>query len=236
MLEVRDLWVHHGSVAAVRGVSFDVADGEVVALVGANGAGKTSTVSAIAGLVAPSSGEILYRGRSLVRLTPEARARAGIALVPEGRHVFATLTVEENLRLAMAARRSPARPADVIARATAMFPALRERLTSHGALLSGGEQQQLAIARALVMDPDLLLLDEPSLGLAPAVIDSVFDRLQDLKRHGQTALLVEQKSVRAAEIADRVMVLARGEIVDELTSAEAKRQAVLAARYFAEAP
>jgi branched-chain amino acid transport system ATP-binding protein len=202
VLEVRDLRVSYGAAVVLHGLSFDVAHGEVVALIGANGAGKTTTLSALSGLV-PATGTIRFEGNELRGRPPHEIVRAGIVQVPEGRLVLAGMSVEENLRLASR---------DGVDEAYARFPILRERRTLPAGNLSGGEQQMLAIARALLARPRLLLLDEPSLGLAPKVVSEVFGVLADLKRRGTTMLLVEQNAAKALRLADRGYVLELGRI------------------------
>jgi branched-chain amino acid transport system ATP-binding protein len=202
VLEVRDLRVSYGAAVILHGLSFDVAHGEVVALIGANGAGKTTTLSALSGLV-PATGTIRFEGNELRGRPPHEIVRAGIVQVPEGRLVLAGMSVEENLRLASR---------DGVDEAYARFPILRERRTLPAGNLSGGEQQMLAIARALLARPRLLLLDEPSLGLAPKVVSEVFGVLADLKRRGTTMLLVEQNAAKALRLADRGYVLELGRI------------------------
>ena len=202
-LAVRDLVVRYGAIEAVHGISFDVRAGEVVALIGANGAGKTSTLAAISGLVRPARGSIALAGRDLVGAPPHAIVRAGIVQVPEGREVLARMSVHENLQLA---------GADDVAPMYARFPILAERRALPAGNLSGGEQQLLAIARALLARPRVLLLDEPSLGLAPKMVATVFDVLAELKRGGTTMLLVEQNALRALRLADRAYVMELGRI------------------------
>src|SRR3954471_6530974 len=189
-LELEDLEVRHGAVVAVRGLSLTVAHGEIVGLIGPNGAGKSSTLHAIMGAVRPSGGDVRLEGRSIVGRRPEDVARAGMALVPEGRRIFAELTVDENLRLGMSARRAKREDVD---RVHDLFPMLREFRRRQAGVLSGGQQQQLAIARALVAAPDVLLLDEPSLGLAPRLVDLVFEALTTIRDQGLAILLVEQR-------------------------------------------
>jgi branched-chain amino acid transport system ATP-binding protein len=220
MLRIADLRVTYGRVPALHGISLHVDEGEVVAMVGPNGAGKTTTLSAVFGLVAPAGGSIEFEGASLVGRTPEQILRRGLALVPEGRHIFGTLTVAENLQLGTTARRDRAAAAADLDRALDRFPVLRSYYDRSAATLSGGEQQQLAIARALLSRPRLLLLDEPSLGLAPVVIDVVFDALEELRVDGVTILLVEQNAARAVEFADRAYILRSGRVAHAGTREE----------------
>jgi branched-chain amino acid transport system ATP-binding protein len=210
VLTVSDLRVRYGSIAALKGISFEVREGEVVGLVGPNGAGKSTTLAAIVGLVSPVTGSIIFSGESLVGRAPEAITRLGIALVPEGRQIFGTLTVAENLRLGQAARGANGDFESDLERVLELFPILRKYYGSSAGKLSGGEQQQLAIARALTLRPRLLLLDEPSLGLAPRVVDLVFEILGHLREEGVTMLLVEQVAVRTIQFADRTYVLRNG--------------------------
>lgn len=202
-LDVRDLVVRYGAIEAVHGISFDVQAGEVVALIGANGAGKTSTLVALSGLVRPARGTVRLLGRDLAGAPPHTIVRAGLVQVPEGREILARMSVHENLLLSGATD------------ATAMyerFPILAERRALPAGNLSGGEQQLLAIARALLAKPRVLLLDEPSLGLAPKMVAAVFEVLAELKRSGTTMLLVEQNALRALRLADRGYVLELGRI------------------------
>ena len=212
LLAIEKLVVRYGAVQAVRGISLEVFSGEVVGLIGPNGAGKTSTLAAIFGLVPTASGRILFDGAPLAGLPPEKVVRRGLALVPEGRQVFGTLTVGENLRLGATPRPDRHSLDDDLAQVFTLFPVLERYLDTHAGRLSGGEQQQLAIGRALLSKPRLLLLDEPSLGLAPLVIDSVFDAIDELRRSGVTVLLVEQNAARTVEFADRTYLLRSGEI------------------------
>jgi len=202
-LEVRDLVVRYGAIEAVHGVSFDVGAGEVVALIGANGAGKTTTLAAISGLLRPARGRIRLAGRDLVGLPPHAIVRAGVVQVPEGREILAHMSVHENLLLSGTPDVAPMYE---------RFPGLAERRDLEAGNLSGGEQQLLAIARALLAKPRVLLLDEPSLGLAPKMVATVFALLAELKAGGTTMLLVEQNALRALRLADRAYVLELGRI------------------------
>ena len=211
-LAVEGLRVRHGAVTAVRGISFSVDRGEIVGLIGPNGAGKSSTLHAIMGAVRPVSGDVRVAGTSVVGRRPEDVARRGVALVPEGRRIFADLTVEENLKLGLAGRRTGDGAAADFERVYALFPAIRDSRRRKAGALSGGQQQQLAIARALVADPDVLLLDEPSLGLAPRVVDLVFEVLSSIRDRGLAVLLVEQRAQRTVALADRSHVLSNGEL------------------------
>jgi branched-chain amino acid transport system ATP-binding protein len=215
MLEVRDLHVCYGRIRAVQGASLDVRAGEVVALVGANGAGKSSILKAIAGLERPERGAIRFAGADTAGQPADRTLARGIAYVPEGRMIVGTLSVRDNLRLGAYARAGQADLAAEIARVLAIFPDLRARLDEPGASLSGGQAQMLALARGLMAAPKLLLLDEPALGLAPVMTRAVFDLLARLKREGATILLVEQNVAEALALADRAYVLEGGRIVKE---------------------
>lgn len=205
MLEVRDLRVSYGAVQALAGISLEVREGEIVALIGANGAGKSSLIHAVAGLAPAAGGKVAFRGEEVLGLPSHRIFRRGIALCPEGRMVLGGLTVEENLKLAAPGRRS-------FADLYELFPRLGERASSRGASLSGGEAQMLAIARALAQEPELLLLDEPSLGLAPNAVQAIFALLPQLRDRGLTILLVEQNLVQALRAADRTYLLESGRI------------------------
>ncbi len=211
ILELRDVDVRYGGVAAVRGLSLRLEQGEIVGLIGPNGAGKSTTLHAIMGAVPVAGGEILLRG-SAVRGKPEDIARSGVALVPEGRHIFGSLTVDENLRLGLAGRRRKEGVSDDLEWVRGLFPVVAEFSGRPAGSLSGGQQQQLAIARALVARPDVLLLDEPSLGLAPKIVETLFETLGQIRDHGVTILLVEQRGVMTIEFADRTHVLSNAEL------------------------
>ena len=208
-LTVESIEVRYGAVRAVRDLSLEVARGEIVGLIGPNGAGKTSTLHAIMAAAPVVAGDIRLGDRQLVGLRSEDVARAGVALVPEGRRIFGELTVEENLRLGLAARRGSGDP---FARVFELFPIVKEFRRRPAGMLSGGQQQQLAIARALVAEPDVLLLDEPSLGLAPRIVDVVFETLAAIRDLGLAVLLVEQRAQRTVALADRTYVVANGEL------------------------
>lgn len=208
MLELREVRVAYGGVEVVHGVDLSLAPGEVVGIVGPNGAGKSTVLRAVCGLVRPSAGEVLFEGHRLDGKAPEEIARLGLALVPEGRHVFKTLTVADNLRLGE--RRGS--ESSELERVLDRFPVLRARAGEHADRLSGGEQQQLAIARALLGRPRLLILDEPSLGLAPKTIDLIYELLGGLREEGTTMLLVEQSAARTIDFCDRCLVLGGGRV------------------------
>ena len=231
-LELDGLEVRHGAVHAVRGLSLTVDRGEIVGLIGPNGAGKSSTLHAVMGLVRASAGDVRLDGRSLVGRRPEDVARAGVALVPEGRRVFADLSVEENLRLGAAGSRNGDRRA-AFDRAYELFPVVHEFRKRNAGALSGGQQQQLAIARALVAEPEVLLLDEPSLGLAPRIVDVVFEALQQIRTQGIAILLVEQRAQRTVALADRSHVLSNGRLRLTLGPEAAGDSDTLVAAYFA---
>jgi branched-chain amino acid transport system ATP-binding protein len=220
MLELHDLCVRYGGITAVRDVSLRVEQGEIVAMLGANGAGKSSTLRAIVGLAPIKGGRVSFEDRDITRLSTEAIVRRGLTLTPEGRRIFARLTVEENLRMGAVGRPSRREYVDDRTRMLEMFPLLAERLESHAGTLSGGEQQQLAFARSLMSRPKLILLDEPSLGLAPRIVELVFDTIRNMRDQGVTILLVEQNVARALDISDRAYVLSSGTIALEGAAAE----------------
>jgi len=212
MLRVDHLQVRYGAIAALHDVSLNVETGELVALIGLNGAGKSTTLSTIAGNIRPERGSIMFNEQSLIGKSPEAILRLGIAVVPEGRDIFPSLTVEENLRLGAFCRHNRREYRHDLEEIFELFPILQERFHQLGGTLSGGEQQQLAIARSLMAHPKLLMLDEPSLGLAPALVDHIFSLIVTLRSRGVTLLLVEQNVDRTLEIADRVYLLNTGRI------------------------
>ncbi|NVP57436.1 ABC transporter ATP-binding protein [Mycoplana rhizolycopersici] len=232
MLEVRDLSVSYGAIRAVRGISFSLGRGELVSLLGANGAGKSSTIKCIAGALRASGGAITLEGRDITAASPEQVVRAGLATVPETRDVFPDLTVAENLMLgAYIHRRDQAGNRDNLERMHALFPRLSERSNQAAGTLSGGEQQMLVIARALMSRPSVLLLDEPSLGLAPAIVDRIFEMIETLKKSGLTILLVEQNVNQALAVADRAYVMRLGSIVASGTADEIRSTSDLSAHY-----
>ena len=221
VLEIDGLGVRFGGVAAVRDLDLEVADGEIVGLIGPNGAGKSTTLHAIMGAAPVHAGDIRLAGRSIRGRAPEAIARSGIALVPEGRRIFPELTVEENVRLGLSGRRTRDGSDEALEEVYALFPVLRDFRRRQAGALSGGQQQQLAIGRALVASPDLLLLDEPSLGLAPKIVDVVFEALGEIRRSGISVLLVEQRAQRTVAFADRTYLMANGAVRLTLTPADA---------------
>jgi branched-chain amino acid transport system ATP-binding protein len=231
LLELVDLDVRYGSVPAVRGLSLQIEPGEIVGLIGPNGAGKSTTLHAIMGMLQSHGGDIRLAGASVRGKAPEVVARAGIALVPEGRRIFAELTVEENLRLGLSGRREPDGADEDMESVYALFPIIREFRRRQAGALSGGQQQQLAIGRALVAHPQLILLDEPSLGLAPKIVDVVFEALAEIRSRGITVLLVEQRAQRTVAFSDRTYLIANGEIRLTLTPADANDTEKMVAAY-----
>ncbi|MGE3710338.1 MAG: ABC transporter ATP-binding protein [Hyphomicrobiaceae bacterium] len=233
MLQIRSLEVAYGGLTALDGVSLDVEEGQFVAVVGPNGAGKTTLFKTISGVVTPVAGEITYKGKNLLTAPAAERAQLGIAHVPEGRQVFASMTVMENLEMGANTRKGRERWHELLPAILELFPILSERRSQLAGTLSGGEQQMLAIGRGLASAPDLLMLDEPSMGLAPTIVDAIFDRIQLIHRsHGLTILLVEQRVAEALESCDRGYVLETGRVVlegphDSLVSNERVRQAYL---------
>ncbi|MEM7170968.1 MAG: ABC transporter ATP-binding protein [Pseudomonadota bacterium] len=235
LLSTTNLTVGYGAVEAVRGIDIDVAEGEIVALLGANGAGKSSTLNALVGLTSIQAGEVTFDGMVTNNLSPEQLVRRGLTLTPEGRRVFAALTVEENLILGgyTLGTRSTAFT-DNLSHLLDLFPILKDRRQQLAGTLSGGQQQQLAIARAMMSSPKLLLLDEPSLGLAPQIVEKIFELIDDLRAAGTTILLVEQNVALSLDIADRGYLMASGRIVTtgsgaELASSNIIEQAYLGA-------
>ena len=212
LLEVNGLKVAYGGIQAVKGVSFEVQEGELVSLIGANGAGKTTTLNAIAGTLGTAGGQILYDGQAIDKLPAHKRLRQGLALVPEGRGIFTRLTVEENLRMGAYCRRDDEAVEADMERIFGMLPRVRERLQQVAGTLSGGEQQMVAIGRALLSRPRLLLLDEPSMGLAPLVVEKIFEVIASVAAEGVTVLLVEQNATLALEFSSRAYVMESGAI------------------------
>jgi branched-chain amino acid transport system ATP-binding protein len=222
MLEIRELSVNYGHVRALSGISLNVEQGEIITLIGGNGAGKTTTLMAISNLVEKTAGTMTFKGRDITDLAPHKIVKMGICHVPEGRRIFPALTVKENL-IAGTVGNSALKKQDkerLFEEVYALFPRLQERMGQSGGSLSGGEQQMLAIARGLMMDPDLVLLDEPSLGLAPIVVEEIFDLILKIKHKGKTILLIEQNAGLALQVADRGYVLVTGKIALEGTGKE----------------
>jgi branched-chain amino acid transport system ATP-binding protein len=234
LLEVKDLRVFYGAIEALRGVSLRVEQGEVVTLIGANGAGKSTTLRTISGLLEPKSGTIRFNGEEIQGLQPHKIVKAGLVQVPEGREIFANLTVDENLQLGAFLRKDKAAIRADRERALELFPRVRERLSQQAGTLSGGEQQMLAIARALVARPTLLMLDEPSLGLAPQLVRIIFQVIREINQAGTTILLVEQNANMALQVAHRAYVIEVGKIrmegpAKELAASDEVRKAYLGA-------
>ncbi len=213
LLEVEELHAFYGNIHALKGISLQVMTGEIVALIGSNGAGKTTTLQSISGLLHPRKGRVILEGREVSRLAPDAVHRAGLGLVPEGRGIFPDLTVLENLEMGAYIVSDAAVVERGLESAFSLFPRLKERLHQKGGTLSGGEQQMLAMARGLMSEPKLLLLDEPSMGLAPVLVDQIFEIITELNARGTTILLVEQNALMALSIAHRGYVLQTGSIV-----------------------
>jgi len=219
LLDVEAISVRYGGIEAVRGLSFAVEAGSMVAMIGANGAGKSSILNAVSGLVRPRAGRIRFDGADITGHAPEAIVRSGVVQVPEGRAILGPLTVAENLDLGAWSRRDPGEARRTLEEVYALFPRLAERRRQLAGSLSGGEQQMLAIGRALMAHPRILLLDEPSMGLAPVVISAVFDAISRIHRAGTTVLLVEQNARQALRLAERALVLSRGQLMREGSSA-----------------
>lgn len=230
-LHVKDLEVAYNGVPAVRGISFEVNAGEAVGLIGPNGAGKSSTLLAIMGATA-RTGQVTVHGRDIAGLAPEKVVRTGLALVPEGRHVFTELSVADNLRLGAVARRDKSSYKEALEYVLDLFPILREFGHRQAGLLSGGQQQQLAIGRALMSDPDILMLDEPSLGLSPTAVDSVFEALDVVRKAGKAVLIVEQRAEFTIAFSNRTYVLHDGVITLNLKPEDAENVDVLTEAYF----
>ncbi|CAM1659491.1 High-affinity branched-chain amino acid transport ATP-binding protein LivF [Streptococcus oralis] len=232
MLKVENLSVHYGMIQAVHDVSFEVNEGEVVSLIGANGAGKTTILRTLSGLVRPSAGKIQFLGKEIQKLPAQKIVAGGLSQVPEGRHVFPGLTVMENLEMGAFLKKNREENQANLKKVFSRFPRLEERKNQDAATLSGGEQQMLAMGRALMSTPKLLLLDEPSMGLAPIFIQEIFDIIQDIQKQGTTVLLIEQNANKALAISDRGYVLETGKIVlsgtgKELAASDEVRKAYL---------
>ncbi|OCA88647.1 ABC transporter ATP-binding protein [Pradoshia sp. D12] len=232
MLKVEDINVYYGNIQALKGVSFHIDEGEIVTLIGANGAGKSTLLKTVSGLLKPKQGQIMYQGKSIGGKAAQVIVKQGISHVPEGRRVFANMTVEENLQLGAYLRRDRAGIKEDMEKVFDLFPRMNERLKQPAGTLSGGEQQMLAMGRALMAKPKLLLLDEPSMGLAPLLVKTIFRIIEEINNAGTTILLVEQNANLALSIANRAYVVETGKIVlsgsaDELTSSEKVKMAYL---------
>jgi branched-chain amino acid transport system ATP-binding protein len=236
MLELKEVHARYGAITALRGISLQVSQGELVALLGVNGAGKSTTLGCIAGVLQPWQGSIIFEGVPIVGKSPEQIARLGISLVPEGRDIFPSLTVEENLRLGAFIQKEKSAYRRNLEEVFELFPVLKERLQQAGGTLSGGEQQQLAIARALMSSPRLLMLDEPSLGLAPALVDQIFELIARLHQRGVTILLVEQNVERSLEIVDRAYLMNTGLIESQGTAQQLRSHADIESVYMGVKP
>jgi branched-chain amino acid transport system ATP-binding protein len=220
LLKLDNVKTYYGNIRALKGISMEVDEGEIVCLIGANGAGKSTTLMTISGVLTPVDGDVIYRGQSIAGVRPDTIVRMGICQVPEGRMIFPILTVRENLDLGAYLRTDPNGIKEDFDRVFSLFPVLRDRQKQHGGTLSGGEQQMLAIARALMGQPKLMLLDEPSLGLAPILVDAIFDTIRRISEQGTTILLVEQNAQVALQLSNRGYVLETGEITLADTSQE----------------
>ena len=232
MLEVKDLQVYYGVIQALKGISFHVNQGEVIALIGANGAGKTTTLQTLTGILSPKSGSIVFQGKDLTRTPAHKIVEMGMAHVPEGRRVFADMSVYENLLLGAYTRKDKAEIAESLASVYKRFPRLEERKGQRAGTLSGGEQQMLAMGRALMSRPRIILMDEPSMGLSPIFVNEIFDIIREVSESGTTVLLVEQNAKKALSIADRAYVLETGSITmdgkaEDLLNDEAVQKAYL---------
>jgi len=218
MLKIQDIHVYYGAIHAVKGVSFEVNDGEIVALIGANGAGKSTILKTISGLMHPRSGNIIFDGKQIAHVDAHKLVHAGLAHVPEGRRIFLQMSVQENLEMGAFTKKEVSK--EDLEKMFQLFPRLKERRKQIAGTLSGGEQQMLAMSRALMSHPKLLMLDEPSMGLAPILVDQIFDIIKELHQSGTTILLVEQNATKALQIADRAYVLETGAITLSGTGAE----------------
>ncbi|MBE5832003.1 MAG: ABC transporter ATP-binding protein [Butyrivibrio sp.] len=234
VLEVNDLSVYYGVIKALKGISFHVDKGEVVALIGANGAGKTTTLHTLSGLIKAQTGEIKYKGKELTKLPGHKIVTLGMAQVPEGRRVFSEMTVLQNLKMGAYTRKDKAEMEETLKEVYRRFPRLEERKGQMAGTLSGGEQQMLAMGRALMSHPDIILMDEPSMGLSPIFVNEIFQIIQDVNKSGVTVLLVEQNAKKALSIANRAYVLETGSIVKEGAAADLLNDASIKAAYLGE--
>jgi branched-chain amino acid transport system ATP-binding protein len=231
MLEVNDIHAYYGNIHALKGISLTVEEGEIVSLIGANGAGKTTTLRSISGLLPPRQGTITFEGENLSQYKAHEIVYKDVSMVPEGRGIFARLTVSENLDMGAFSRQDKAEISQDLERVYSLFPRLKERSSQVAGTLSGGEQQMLATGRALMAHPRLLLMDEPSMGLAPVLVEDIFDTIQEINKEGTTILLVEQNAQMALSVADRGYVLQTGEIVLEDTASHLKENEMVQKAY-----
>jgi branched-chain amino acid transport system ATP-binding protein len=234
LLQVDNIHVAYGAIRAVQGISFHIEQGEIVTLIGANGAGKSTTLRTISGLLRPTEGDIRYQGNSLIKTSAEKIVKMGISQVPEGRQIFAGLTVRENLDMGAFTRKDPKEIENSMERVFVSFPRLKERLKQKGGTLSGGEQQMLAMGRGLMSAPQLLLLDEPSMGLAPILVEEIFEIIKRINAEGTSILLVEQNAAMALSIANRAYVLETGRTVLEGPAAQVMRNPQVRQAYLGE--
>ena len=234
MLEVKDIEVYYGVIQAIKGISFEVNEGEVIALIGANGAGKTTTLQTITGLISPKKGQITFEGQDITHMPAHKIVSMGMAHVPEGRRVFAQLSVLDNLKLGAFTRKDKEEVEETLIRVYKRFPRLEERKNQIAGTLSGGEQQMLAMGRALMSHPKIILMDEPSMGLSPIFVNEIFDIIQEVSKGGTTVLLVEQNAKKALSIADRGYVLETGRIVLEGNAKELLDNAQVKKAYLGE--
>ncbi len=230
-LEVQDVHTYYGNIHALRGVSLSVKDGEVVTLIGANGAGKSTTLRTISGILQPREGQVVLDGQPITGLPPHEIVARGVCQVPEGRRIFSRMSVLENLEMGAFARKDRAQVPSDIERVFELFPRLKERISQKGGTLSGGEQQMLAIGRALMSRPKILLLDEPSMGLSPILVETIFQTIQEINQQGVTVLLVEQNALMALQVANRGFVLETGTIVLDDTAAKLRENETVQKAY-----
>ena len=234
MLEVKDLHVYYGAIHALKGISFAMNEGEIVALIGTNGAGKSTTLNAVSGLLTPEPGQLFFKGEEITNTPPQTIVEMGIIQVPEGRKIFSRMTVRENLEMGAYVFSDRDKIEEDIEKAYIQFPRLKERQKQLGGTLSGGEQQMLAMARSLMSRPKLLLMDEPSMGLAPILVEQVFEIIQEINQEGTTILLVEQNALMALSIAHRGYVLQTGEIVLHDTAEHLRKNEMVRKAYLGE--
>ncbi len=234
LLEAENLHVHYGAIRALQGVSFHIDEGEIVTLIGANGAGKSTTLRTISGLLRPVMGDVRFKDKSLLKVPAEKTVTLGISQVPEGRQIFSKLTVRENLEMGAFTRKDSREIAESMERVFASFPRLKERLNQHGGTLSGGEQQMLAMGRGMMSKPTLMLLDEPSMGLAPILVEEIFEIIKRINAQGTSILLVEQNAAMALSVANRGYVLETGKVVLEGSARDLLENPQVKAAYLGE--